>query len=635
MEIIQKNKISESLRDDKIKIPLAAKQFYKNDLIFIDMGRCIESQSWRLCRRFHTTMHLRKALKSTGLFGYNLAMLARLYISNIVLIEKLNLEFGAGLNVLTGETGAGKSILLGALALALGARSDVGLIRHGRESAQVVAEFEGVNDNMKILFDENGIDYDGGHLVLRRALAADGKSRAWINDVPASIKTLKQIGDHLVEIHGQFENHSLLDQTTHRKTLDEFAARNNRQHAELLSSVGRAYTELHLAEKKLRELEDMLARAAAERDFLEHNISELKSLNPQPGEEEELANRRSILMSAEKNAAILADAAEAISPKGQPLDSQIFSAAHILERIKTEPNPYQEQIDRLYEAAGAISEISEKLAPIDTDADALEGIEERLFAIRAAARKHRAPANGLHKKLEQMIEQLNAIDNSDAELKKTKAQAKAKKTEFDAFAAQLTHARIAAGNILRQRILSELPDLKLGQADFMIERAQASPSSSGSDEITFFIKTNPGSPFAPLHKTASGGELARLMLALRVVFGDGGNDARTFVFDEVDTGISGATAGAVGERLARLAGNGQALVITHSAQVAGYADKHFKIEKFVKNDSTTTTVHEVTEDMRANEIARIISGAEITPESIATAKTLIKQRARECKNTKS
>jgi DNA repair protein RecN (Recombination protein N) len=551
-------------------------------------------------------------------------MLINLHISNIVLIEKLNLEFGNGLNVLTGETGAGKSILLDALSLALGARSDAGLVRHGRDSAQVIAEFDAAGGNLKSILDDNGIEFDGA-LILRRTLASDGKSKAWINDVPVSVKTLKQVSDELVEIHGQFENHSLLDQTTHRKTLDEFAAVGNTKYVELLNNVKNTYSEFHAAQKKLRDLEDMLAHSAAEREFLEHNVAELQSLNPQPGEEEDLAARRAMLMGAEKNAAILSEAVEAISQKSRSLDSQIFAVAHILERIKTDPNPYREHIDKLYEIAGAISEISEKLMPADTDTESLESIEERLFAIRAAARKHRVSADELHAKLAQMTEQLNAIDNSDAQLKKLKGDVKDKKTEFDALATQLTQLRVNAGDDLRKQILAELPDLKLGQADFVVERADATASSTGLDEITFMIKTNPGSPFAPLHKTASGGELARLMLALRVVFGNGKNDARTFVFDEVDTGISGATAAAVGQRLARLARAGQALVVTHSAQVAGHADRHFKIEKYVKDGATVTTVQEIASDMRVNEIARIISGAEITKESIATAKTLIKK----------
>lgn len=549
-------------------------------------------------------------------------MLTRLYISNIVLIEKLNLEFGSGLNVLTGETGAGKSILLDALALALGARSDTGLVRHGCENASVIAEFDNISPDLKALLNENGIEFEDS-LILRRTLAADGKSRAWVNDVPVSIKILKQIGDNLVEIHGQFANHTLLNPATHMNALDTFGAINVAEYSTLLSDVRAKYNQYHDAEKRLHELQIMLERSANERDFLEHNVNELAALNVQPGEEEELSNKRAAMMNAEKDAAILSDANSAMNPRGESLDSQIFSVAHILERIKTEPNPYSEQIDALYNAAQIVSEVAEKLTPSDIDTDSLDNIEERLFAIRAAARKHRVSADELPEKLKQMSGQLNAIENSDAELKKLTSDVKLKKQDFDTAAGALTDARKNAAKQLRDKILSELPDLKLGSADFMVEINVASPSATGCDEVTFMIKTNPGMPFAPLHKAASGGELARLMLALRVVLSDN-NAAHTFIFDEIDTGISGATASAVGQRLNRLAQSSQALVITHSAQVAGYADKHFKISKQVANETTTTSVSEITGDNRINEIARIISGAKITPESLATARTLIK-----------
>lgn len=548
-------------------------------------------------------------------------MLTRLYISNIVLIEKLNLEFGAGLNVLTGETGAGKSILLDALALALGARSDIGLIRHGCDTSSVIAEFDNVDDNIQKLLNENGIDLSDT-LILRRTLSTDGKSRAWANDTPISVKTLKQIGDALVEIHGQFANHTLLNPIIHRDSLDLFGAKIIHEYNTLLQKVYTNYNEYYTAEIRLQELRQMLEKSATEREFLEHNVHELESLNVRVGEEEELSSKRTVMMNAEKDAAILSDAVAALNPRGESLDEQIYSVAHILQRIKTEPNPYSEQIDALYNAAQIISDVSEKISPTDIDTDTLDSIEERLFAIRGAARKYRVPADELPEKLRQMSSELNTIENSDAELKKLTADVSLKKSEFDSAATELTHARAHAAEKLRAQILAELPDLKLGNADFMVERTVAAPSSHGTDEITFMIKTNPGMPFAPLHRAASGGELARLMLALRVVLAT--SDDHTFIFDEIDTGISGATASAVGQRLNRLAQTSQTLVITHSAQVAGYADKHFKISKSSDGDSTTTNVSEISGDARINEIARIISGSEITPESLATARTLIK-----------
>lgn len=548
-------------------------------------------------------------------------MLVSLNISNIVLIEKLNLQFGNGLNIMTGETGAGKSILLDALSLALGARSDTGLIRNGCDMASVSAEFDFVNDNVKQILDENGIDYNDG-LILRRTLSRDGKSRAWVNDIPVSVKTLKQIGDEIVEIHGQFESHSLLDTDTHLTALDEYARLYNPEFNICFQQTKDAYNDLHESQKRLKELMEILEKSESERDFLEHNINELRKLNPQIGEEEELANKRAKMMDAEKNAAILTDAITVLKNNGNSLDEQICSVAHILERIKTDPNPYNEQIDKLYDAASVVAEIGEQIHPENTDINDIDSIEERLFAIRSLARKHRCSADELITKLIEMENQLNAIDNSDAELKKCKADVNKYEKIFNERAGGLSELRKVSADNLRKQILQELPDLKLGSADFVVDFQKTEPTVNGIDGIIFTIKTNPGTPFAPLNKIASGGELSRFMLALRVALNNPTNK-KTIVFDELDTGISGATASAVGERLNKLAKNEQLLVITHSAQVAGFADKHFKISKQSENNKTTTSVIEITGDDRINEIARIISGAQITPESIATAKTLI------------
>jgi len=549
-------------------------------------------------------------------------MLTSLYVSNIVLIEKLNLGFGKGLNIMTGETGAGKSILLDALSLALGARSDTGLIRSGCDTASVTAEFDFVNDKAKEILNENGIDFDDG-LILRRTLSADGKSRAWINDIPVSVKTLKQIGDEIVEIHGQFENHSLLDTATHLTSLDEYAKLNYTDFDAVSSETKSAYKDLHDAQQRLKQLTEILEKSENERDFLEHNVSELRNLNPQIGEEEELATKRAKMMDAEKNAGILNDALDILKNNGNSLDEQICSVAHILERIKTEPNPYSETIDKLYDAASSVAEISEQIHPENTNIDDIDSVEERLFAIRGAARKHRCTADELPAKLSEMENQLNAIDNSDAELKKCKNAVDMYSKIFVEHAHALSDLRKRAAEQLRKQILMELPDLKLGSADFMVDIQQTPANTNGTDDVVFMIKTNPGTPFAPLHKIASCGELSRFMLALRVALNNP-NNKKTIVFDELDTGISGATASAVGERLNKLAQNEQLLVITHSAQVAGYADKHFKISKHSDNNSTITNVDEISGEDRINEIARIISGTKITPESIASAKLLIK-----------
>jgi DNA repair protein RecN (Recombination protein N) len=434
---------------------------------------------------------------------------------------------------------------------------------------------------------------------------------------------LKQIGDELVEIHGQFENHSLLDTSTHLTSLDDYAKLKDKDFNDILNKTHIAYSELHKNEKQLKQLQEILERSESEHDFLEHNVSELRKLNPQPGEEEELANQRSMMMDAEKNAGILTDAVSVLKNNGNSLDEQICSVAHILERIKTDPNPYSEIIDKLYDAASTVAEIGEQIQPETMDVNDIDSIEERLFAIRGAARKYRVSADELPNKLAEMESQLNAIDNSDIELKKCKSLVAESQKIFNEYADKLTELRKVSADNLRKQILKELPDLKLGSADFMVDISDTEPNANGKNDIVFMIKTNPGTPFAPLHKIASGGELSRLMLALRVVLNNPDNQ-KTLIFDELDTGISGATASAVGDRLNKLAHNEQLLVITHSAQVAGFADKHFKISKQSNQDSTTTTVVELSGDDRINEIARIISGATITAESVATAKTLIK-----------
>lgn len=560
-----------------------------------------------------------KTLKFLRHNRYNIAMLTNLYISNIVLIEKLNLEFGRGLNVLTGETGAGKSILMDALSLALGGRSDTSLIRHGCDNATVIAEFDTCPDAAKTIFMDNGIDCENS-VILKRTLSIDGKSRAWINDTPVSIKLLKEIGDNLVEVHGQFANHTLLDASTHVRALDTFASITDPEFNDVLTATTNTYHKFHDLEIRQRKLQELLEKSESERDFLVHNVDELRALNVQIGEEEELATMRATMMNAEKNAAIISDATAALNPAGNSLEGQICSVAHILERLHGDENPYSEQIDKLYDCAQTIAEISEQITNTSTDIASIDEVEERLFAIRGLARKHRVSADELPNKLAEMESALNAIDNSDAELNKIARELAAAQVGFNKNATHLSELRHNAAKELRTQILAELPDLKLGSADFMVDIAVREPSADGIDSVQFMIKTNPGSPFAPLNKCASGGELSRFMLAMRVVLSESNN----FVFDEIDTGISGATAAAVGARLNRLAASSQALVITHSAQVAGYADKHFKIAKHSDGDKTTTSVVELFDDDRVNEIARIISGNEITAESIATAKTLIK-----------
>ncbi|MDR0449347.1 MAG: DNA repair protein RecN [Rickettsiales bacterium] len=547
-------------------------------------------------------------------------ILRKLDIKNIVLIDDLTLEFHKGLNVMTGETGSGKSILMDALALSLGARSDVGLLRAGTESGQAISEFEGeVPAAVKAVLDENGIDAEK-ILTLRRKVESSGTSRAWVNGIPVNIGTLRQIGDALVEIHGQFENHSLMNPGTHIYALDKFGGLDAAREV-----VGGLFFAWKDAAAKLESFRAEVAKAASEREFLEHCRDELAELAPQPGEEGELAALRARLMAAEKNAATLADAAAALSGFGsyKPADEILFGAAHILERVKGDTNPYQKQIDRLYEIGSEISEIIASVQPIAADTAALESSEERLFALRAAARKHRVEVDELPAKLSEITAALESISNGEERLGELEREAAAAHEKFAKAAMALSAERREAAESLRAAIMAELPDLKLGQADIAMETTAGEPSASGIDAAIFMIKTNPGTPAAPLHKTASGGELARLMLALRVVLSRG-DKSKTFVFDEVDTGISGATAAAVGERLAKLSAENQAVVITHSAQVAGFGHHHYLISKSSDKKSTRTDVREISGEERVNEVARILSGEKITSESTKNARQLIK-----------
>jgi DNA repair protein RecN (Recombination protein N) len=450
---------------------------------------------------------------------------------------------------------------------------------------------------------------------------SSGLSRAWINGVPVNIGILRQIGDALVEIHGQFENHSLMDQSTHIFALDKFGALDDTRDA-----VGALYTDFQNAAAELESFRAEVAKAAKEREFLEYSANELAALNPQADEEEGLASTRAMLMNAEKNATTLQDAALALSGGGnyKAADEILFGAAHILERIKGDENPYKKQIDRLYELGSEVSEIMETVKPVKADIATLESTEERLFALRAAARKHRVSVAELPAKLSEISEALANIENSEDRLGKLEQEYDAKYKVFTKAAMELSAARKKASVKMCAAIMAELPDLKLGQATIHMEISRSEPCATGMDACVFMIQTNPGTPAAPLQKIASGGELARLMLAMRVVLGRG-STSKIFVFDEVDTGISGATAASVGERLAKLAAGNQAIVITHSAQVAGFGDHHYLISKSSDKNSTRTDVHEITNEARINEVARILSSEKITSESIKNAKQLIKK----------
>ncbi|MCQ2562375.1 MAG: DNA repair protein RecN [Alphaproteobacteria bacterium] len=549
-------------------------------------------------------------------------MLNTLFISNIVLIDKLNIDFDKGLNVITGETGAGKSILLDALSLVLGAHSDTGLIRHGCDSATVIAEFFTTNQDIIRFLEDNSIETENNIVTLKRVLHTDGRNKCYINDTYVSLKILKQVGDKLVEIHGQFSNHSLLNTELHIQSLDSFSVMQNEEFLSVYKQVQQYYYELHKARAQLQKLQSLIATSASEQDYLQFNIQELENLEIKPDEETTLNDTRNNILNAKKHASILQEAVDIIENNGNSIESQIYSVIRILERIKGD-NQYSKEITELYEIADSIARITNAIQPEQQNTTSIDEIEDRLFTIRKLARKHNVPANYLSKKLEDMRQQLNIINNYDEELNKLTKELESITLLFNTNAKQLTDLRNTYAECLRNELLKELPDLKLNSADFKVEILKSDDSAMGQDRVTFMIKTNPGMPFAPINKIASGGELSRFMLALRVVLNNTSN-IQTLIFDEVDTGISGATASAVGKKLKQLSKNTQLLVITHSAQVAGFADKHFKISKQVNNDTTITNIKELDSNERINEIARIISGEKITKESLASAENLIK-----------
>jgi DNA repair protein RecN (Recombination protein N) len=551
-------------------------------------------------------------------------MLARLSIRDVVLIDRLDLSFHGSLSVLTGETGAGKSILLDALGLALGDRGQAGLVRAAAERAQVTAEFELPDGHPALkLLAEREIDADGP-LILRRVLGTDGRSRAFVNDQPVSIGLLSELGRLLVEIHGQHETRGLLDPSTHRALLD--AAGGLDAPAEKTAAAHDAYA---LAQKAENDARETLASALRDQDFLRHAVDELDAFAPEPGEEERLADERRFLMAGEKLREALEGAAGALNGENDVV-AAMNRAARALERLRTDAGG---RLDAAIAALGrAAAEAADAAAEIDAAGRALHGdpgrlaaVEDRLFALRALARKHDTAPGALAELADALRARLAAIDDSDAALSRLAAATAGARKDFIDAARALSTGRARAAKALDAAVAKELPPLKLEKARFAT-RLDPLPEDqwgpSGAERVSFELAANPGSPPGPLHRVASGGELARVMLALRVVLA-GGAAAPTLVFDEVDSGISGATAAAVGERLARLGTEMQVLVVTHSPQVAARGLQHLRVQKSSARNSTATSVAELAPDERREEIARMLAGARITDEARAAADKLL------------
>lgn len=559
-------------------------------------------------------------------------MLSGLSIRDVVLIERLDLSFpaaggAAGLQVLTGETGAGKSILLDALGLALGGRGDSGLVRPGAAQAVVAATFDLPADHpAHALLHEQGLDGDDT-LVLRRVLGADGRGRALVNDQPVSVGLLRRLGETLVEIQGQFAQQGLLDPASHRDLLDDFGGL-----AERRRSVAAAWQAWRAAEEARQAAEEALQRARAEEDYLRHVVAELDALDPQPGEEAALAEERQLLRQAGGLAEAVEGALAELS-RDRGVGAALRAAQRLLERQADKAGGRLDAalaaLERAaVEAAEAVAQIEAVQQALEADPGRLERIEERLFALRAAARKHQLDVAGLPELRERLARQLQDIDDGGARLAGLVAGARDARAAYAAAAEALSAARAKAAGALAKAVAGELPPLKLEKARFVaqVERLpEADWGAAGMDRVTFLISTNPGLPAGPLNKVASGGELSRFMLALKVVLART-STVTTLVFDEVDSGIGGATAAAVGERLARLAGDVQVLVVTHSPQVAARADHHWRIGKRSKGGKTVTEIVALDAAERREEVARMLAGSEVTEEARAAAQKLIASR---------
>lgn len=553
-------------------------------------------------------------------------MLATLSIRDFVLIEKLDLDFahGGGLGALTGETGAGKSILIDALGLVLGARAESGMVRRGALQASIAASFDLPRDHpARAMLAEQGFDGED-LLTLRRTIAVDGRGRAFVNDQPASVALLRRLGDTLVEIQGQMDQHGLLDTGTHRASLDAFAGLEKQA-----AAVASAWTAWRSAEQAHA---DALATAEAARrdeDFLRHAVKELKALAPRADDEETLASERALMRAGSALGESVTQALAELE-QGRGAVASLRTAHRLIER---NADKAEGRLDAPLAALDrALSEATEAQAQLEMARDALEfdparleKIEERLFALRAMARKHNVAVAGLSELAEKFSTQLAALDDGEAGLKKFAAEAKAARATYVTAAEAQSAARRKGAAKLDKAVAAELSPLKLERAKFVTEVAalpEAEWSAAGTDRVQFTVSTNPGAPPAPIARIASGGELSRFLLALKVCLAKVG-DAPTIVFDEVDSGIGGATAAAVGERLKRLAKDVQVLVVTHSPQVAAVADRHWLIRKTTTRTAASTDVMALDAQGRREEIARMLSGAQVTVEARAAADRLL------------
>ncbi len=548
-------------------------------------------------------------------------MLVQLSIRDIVLIDRLDLTFAEGLSVLTGETGAGKSILLDATSLALGARGDAALVRHGQDQGQVTAVFDVPLDHpSRRIAAEADLDTEGD-MILRRVQLADGRTRAFVNDQAVSVQVLRAIGGALVEIHGQHADRALIEPETHRAVVDAYGGLG----AEV-EAVRAAWKGWREARRAVEEAQARLAKARADGDFLRHAVDELTKLRPEAGEETDLAARRQAMMASEKIASDLADAMDVLAGPGSAVPSLAAAWRRLERRAAQAPalvepivKAFGEALDRIEDARAAV-EAAQRTAEFDPRE--LERIEERLFALRAASRKYAVPVDGLAELAARYLADVSALDAGEDRLVALEKAASAAEAAYGKSATGLSARRTAAAARLDAAVNAELGPLKLDRARFMTELATDGSGAEGIDRAEFWVQTNPGTRPGPMMKVASGGELSRFMLALKVVLADQGS-APTLVFDEIDTGVGGAVADAIGQRLARLGAKVQVLSVTHAPQVAAKATRHYLIAKETTGESAATRVRPLGFDLRREELARMLAGETITDEARAAAEKLL------------
>ena len=556
-------------------------------------------------------------------------MLVELAIRDIVLIDRLSLGFAAGMSVLTGETGAGKSILLDAFALALGGRGDGSLVRHGQAQGQVTAVFSVSEDHPVLsLLHTHEIACEGD-LILRRIQMADGRTRALVNDQAVSVQVLKALGERLVEIHGQHDDRALADVARHRDLLDAFG-----QHGHLVAAVQRAAAVWSKARAALEEHKARVEALRKEGDYLRHASEELEKLGAEPGEESDLALRRQTMMASEKIASDLNEAVETMSGDGSPIPLLSAVLRRLQRREREAPDLVKPSLEALDAALDAVEQARQRLEEArrltDFNPKDLEQVEERLFALRAASRKYDVPVDELAALAVRYADDLLTIDVGEQDLRRLRQELEAAEADYIVSARALSDARQAAARALEHAVAQELPPLKLERARFlvMLDTDEDARQAAGFDRVEFWVETNPGTKPGPMMKVASGGELSRFLLALKVCLADRGS-APTLVFDEIDTGVGGAVADAIGQRLGRLAQRVQVLAVTHAPQVAARAQTHFLIAKDLAAEGhVATSVTPLDEKQVQEELARMLAGDTITKEARAAARAL-RARARE------